>query len=144
MGNSAGKETRSESPLYESPPVVGAASSSRRPRARSSGGERHSSLAATRSAVRHALNMEETVDGGYLVPQGVYSGPQDFKARVVRQLMVSRCRRTSRASSVLLAALSVRVYCTILSVVRILIDFFSFFSTDRPTTSPVLQRARRL
>lgn len=28
------------------------------------------------------------VDGGYLQPQGVYTGPQDFKYQVVRQLIV--------------------------------------------------------
>lgn len=31
---------------------------------------------------------EEHVDGGYLVTQGVYVGPEDFNKAVVRQLMV--------------------------------------------------------
>lgn len=31
---------------------------------------------------------EEHVDGGYLVTQGVYVGPEDFSKPVVRQLMV--------------------------------------------------------
>lgn len=35
------------------------------------------------------LDPTETVDGGYLQPQGVYTGPQDFKYKVVRQLIVS-------------------------------------------------------
>lgn len=34
------------------------------------------------------LDLSETVDGGYLQPQGVYTGPQDFKYKVVRQLIV--------------------------------------------------------
>ncbi|KAK7203770.1 hypothetical protein BZA70DRAFT_59503 [Myxozyma melibiosi] len=103
MGNSAGKESRAGDPLYDAPPALGAAaaaggsasspstSSSRRySRHRQSSSASGSGLAATRSAVRHALNIEETVDGGYLVPQGVYSGTPDFKARVVRQLMIER------------------------------------------------------
>lgn len=32
---------------------------------------------------------EEHVDGGYLVTQGVYVGPEDFSKAMVRQLMVS-------------------------------------------------------
>lgn len=32
----------------------------------------------------------ETVDGGYLFPQGVYNGPQDFKLSVVRDLIIRR------------------------------------------------------
>ncbi|ANB14458.1 Sip5p [Sugiyamaella lignohabitans] len=35
-------------------------------------------------------DVSEMVDGGYLVPQGVYSGPQDFKAKVVRNLIIER------------------------------------------------------
>lgn len=31
---------------------------------------------------------EEHVDGGYLVTQGVYVGPEDFSKPMVRQLMV--------------------------------------------------------
>lgn len=34
---------------------------------------------------------EEHVDGGYLVTQGVYTGPEDFNKAVVRQLMVGYC-----------------------------------------------------
>ncbi|OOF96251.1 hypothetical protein ASPCADRAFT_206451 [Aspergillus carbonarius ITEM 5010] len=33
---------------------------------------------------------EEHVDGGYLVTQGVYTGPEDFNKAVVRQLMIER------------------------------------------------------
>ncbi|VVT49907.1 uncharacterized protein SAPINGB_P002503 [Magnusiomyces paraingens] len=36
------------------------------------------------------LDTSETVDGGYLQPQGVYTGPQDFKYKVVRQLIIDR------------------------------------------------------
>lgn len=32
---------------------------------------------------------DEHVDGGYLVTQGVYTGPEDFSKPVVRHLMVS-------------------------------------------------------
>lgn len=31
---------------------------------------------------------EEHVDGGYLVTQGVYVGPEDFSKSIVRQLIV--------------------------------------------------------
>ena len=31
---------------------------------------------------------EEHVDGGYLVTQGVYVGPEDFNKAIVRQFMV--------------------------------------------------------
>ena len=33
---------------------------------------------------------EEHIDGGFLVTQGVYVGPEDFSKGIVRQLMVSR------------------------------------------------------
>ncbi|RMD43480.1 hypothetical protein DV735_g1630, partial [Chaetothyriales sp. CBS 134920] len=33
---------------------------------------------------------EESVDGGYLVTQGVYVGPEDYNKAVVRQLMIER------------------------------------------------------
>lgn len=36
------------------------------------------------------LDPSEMVDGGYLQPQGVYSGPQDFKYKVVRELIIDR------------------------------------------------------
>lgn len=32
---------------------------------------------------------EESVDGGYLVTLGTYTGPEDFSKATVRQLMVS-------------------------------------------------------
>lgn len=38
---------------------------------------------------RERSMKEEHVDGGYLVTQGVYTGPEDFNKAVVRQLMVS-------------------------------------------------------
>ncbi|TVY55330.1 Protein sip5 [Lachnellula cervina] len=34
--------------------------------------------------------QEESVDGGYLVTLGVYSGPEDFNKSIVRQLMIER------------------------------------------------------
>lgn len=36
------------------------------------------------------VDPNEQVDGGYLVPQGVYTGPQDFDLGVVKALMTSR------------------------------------------------------
>lgn len=36
------------------------------------------------------VDPNEQVDGGYLVPQGVYTGPQDFDILVVKNLMSSR------------------------------------------------------
>ncbi|KAG5368273.1 Protein SIP5 [Yarrowia sp. C11] len=36
------------------------------------------------------VDPNEQVDGGYLVPQGVYTGPQDFDILVVKSLMTSR------------------------------------------------------
>lgn len=36
------------------------------------------------------LDPSEMVDGGYLQPQGVYTGPQDFKYKVVRELIIDR------------------------------------------------------
>lgn len=38
---------------------------------------------------RERSMKEEHVDGGYLVTQGVYVGPEDFSKAMVRQLMVS-------------------------------------------------------
>lgn len=36
------------------------------------------------------IDPSERVDGGFLFPQGVYTGPQDFKANVVRSLIINR------------------------------------------------------
>lgn len=38
---------------------------------------------------RERSMREEHVDGGYLVTQGVYVGPEDFSKAAVRQLMVN-------------------------------------------------------
>lgn len=37
---------------------------------------------------RERSMKEEHVDGGYLVTQGVYTGPEDFNKAIVRQFMV--------------------------------------------------------
>lgn len=42
----------------------------------------------TRERERERSMREENVDGGYLVTQGVYTGIEDYKKNVVRQLMV--------------------------------------------------------
>jgi hypothetical protein len=34
---------------------------------------------------------EESVDGGYLVTQGVYTGIEDYNKAIVRHLMVCYC-----------------------------------------------------
>ncbi|KAI9793219.1 MAG: SNF1-interacting protein [Peltula sp. TS41687] len=44
----------------------------------------------TRAKERERSMREEGVDGGYLVTQGVYTGPEDFNKAVVRQLMIER------------------------------------------------------
>lgn len=41
-----------------------------------------------REKERERSMREESVDGGYLVTQGVYTGSEDFNKWVVRQLMV--------------------------------------------------------
>ena len=43
---------------------------------------------AARVKERERSMAEETVDGGYLVTQGVYVGAEDFSKAMVRQLMV--------------------------------------------------------
>ncbi|KAI9741698.1 MAG: SNF1-interacting protein [Cirrosporium novae-zelandiae] len=43
-----------------------------------------------RLAERERSMKEESVDGGFLVTQGVYVGPEDFNKQVVRQLMIER------------------------------------------------------
>lgn len=43
---------------------------------------------AARVKERERSMKEEHVDGGYLVTQGVYVGPEDFSKPMVRQLMV--------------------------------------------------------
>ncbi|KAK9332960.1 hypothetical protein V1520DRAFT_380672 [Lipomyces starkeyi] len=103
MGNSAAKEAREGSTpdayrpasarRHSSASDVSGASSHRTFRSHSNHGHRdnHSGVvSSTRSSIRHALNLDEQVDGGYLVTHGVYTGPQDFKARIVRQLQVER------------------------------------------------------
>ncbi|PLB44713.1 hypothetical protein P170DRAFT_265511 [Aspergillus steynii IBT 23096] len=45
---------------------------------------------AARVKERERSMREEHVDGGYLVTQGVYTGPEDFNKAVVRQLMIER------------------------------------------------------
>ena len=44
---------------------------------------------ANRERERERSIREESVDGGYLVTQGVYTGIEDYSKPVVRQLMVS-------------------------------------------------------
>lgn len=51
---------------------------------------------AERERIARALEREkslkhESVDGGYLVTLGVYTGPEDFSKTAVRQLQVSQC-----------------------------------------------------
>ncbi|WEW59032.1 SNF1-interacting protein [Emydomyces testavorans] len=45
---------------------------------------------AARIKERERSVKEEHVDGGYLVTQGVYVGPEDFNKSIVRQLMIER------------------------------------------------------
>jgi hypothetical protein len=46
-----------------------------------------------RIAERERSIREESVDGGFLVTMGTYTGPEDFNKPIVRQLQV--CRRPS-------------------------------------------------
>ena len=46
-----------------------------------------------RAKERERSMKEEHVDGGYLVTQGVYTGPEDFNRAIVRQMMVSSSYR---------------------------------------------------
>ncbi|KAA8892787.1 hypothetical protein FN846DRAFT_626080, partial [Sphaerosporella brunnea] len=43
-----------------------------------------------RQRERERSRMEESIDGGFLVTHGVYSGTEDFKDRIVRHLMIQR------------------------------------------------------
>ncbi|EEH44130.1 uncharacterized protein PADG_00419 [Paracoccidioides brasiliensis Pb18] len=43
-----------------------------------------------RDKERERSMREEHVDGGYLVTQGIYPGPEDFNKAIVRQLMIER------------------------------------------------------
>lgn len=45
---------------------------------------------AIRAKERERSMREEHVDGGYLVTQGVYTGPEDFNRGIVRQFMIER------------------------------------------------------
>jgi hypothetical protein len=47
---------------------------------------------ANREIERERSMRDESVDGGYLVTQGTYTGLEDFNKSVVRQLMVSSAR----------------------------------------------------
>lgn len=44
-----------------------------------------------REKERERSMRDESVDGGYLVTQGVYTGVEDFSKATVRQLMVLFC-----------------------------------------------------
>ncbi|KAK9468890.1 hypothetical protein V1512DRAFT_220473 [Lipomyces arxii] len=93
MGNSAGKEQHLAVPssrVGQSRRHSSASEISTSSRASADRDGRAGLAAVTSSKIRHALNLDEMVDGGFLVPQGVYTGLQDFKARIVRQLQIER------------------------------------------------------
>ena len=52
---------------------------------------------AARLKERERSMREESVDGGYLVTQGVYTGIEDYNKAVVRQLMVRRMASSALA-----------------------------------------------
>lgn len=62
-------------------------SSSRTSCSHHSGAKPHKSR---REGYEMIIDPNETVDGGYLFPQGVYHGGQDFKVSVVRDMIVKR------------------------------------------------------
>ncbi|RPA77644.1 hypothetical protein BJ508DRAFT_330026 [Ascobolus immersus RN42] len=52
--------------------------------------EKERLAAIEREKERERSMREENVDGGFLVTQGVYTGAEDFKHKIVRQLMIER------------------------------------------------------
>ncbi|KAK9478831.1 hypothetical protein V1514DRAFT_46211 [Lipomyces japonicus] len=97
MGNTVGREQREQVDLRRRSAGSISTSSLTSSTSQGNGGggsenagarnRHHDRVTAT---IRQALNLEDTVDGGFLVPQGVYTGPQDYKIRIVKQLMVER------------------------------------------------------
>lgn len=51
--------------------------------------EKERLAAIERERERERSMREENVDGGFLVTQGVYTGAEDFRHKIVRQLMVN-------------------------------------------------------
>lgn len=97
MGNTVTKETPPESPSFHgrgsfSLSSHGQNSSSRRltDSRKDREIERQRRHAKRKEAYQLIIDPSETVDGGYLFPQGVYYGPQDFKVAVVRDLIIRR------------------------------------------------------
>lgn len=105
---SGGGDGRSNLPFFSisGSSGVGAGSSALEPR-RETRQEREARRAErdriAREKERERSMKEESVDGGYLVTQGVYIGPEDFSKAVVRQLMVSRPHFTLSFKSILLS-----------------------------------------
>lgn len=96
MGNTVTKESPSGSPQFYRPDYTSGTShdhigSSRRNSSRKGRDtDRHRRHAKRKEAYQLIIDPSETVDGGYLFPQGVYYGPQDFKVAVVRDLIIRR------------------------------------------------------
>lgn len=80
MGNVPGKETQGRNARSFSEDYHDPQTRSKRP----------SAPREKKREPRVFVDPNEQVDGGYLVPQGVYTGPQDFDLLVVKQLMVGR------------------------------------------------------
>jgi hypothetical protein len=96
MGNVSTKEARSRSNSGRSSSVSQPSNQSTRRHHRSArnqagtGGDRAKGSDKKSNGGSLVLDPNEMVDGGYLAPHGVYSGPQTYKHKIVRQLMIER------------------------------------------------------
>lgn len=88
-------DSRSRSRRDQSDALFGLAGSSREARERDREAEKAAREARRQERERERQRekerslREESVDGGFLVTHGVYTGPEDFKDKIVRQLIVS-------------------------------------------------------
>lgn len=83
----AGSSRRS---LLRSTPTDSASSSSSSRHAGSRKGKSKNKYKYQEPTHNLVLDTSESVDGGYLQPQGVYPGPHDFNYKIVRQLLIDR------------------------------------------------------
>lgn len=94
MGNVSTKEARSRSNSGRSSSLSQPSGQSKRhhrsARNQATGGDRAKGSDKKSNGGSLVLDPNEMVDGGYLAPHGVYSGPQTYKHKAVRQLMIER------------------------------------------------------
>ena len=75
--------------IRSGPPAEGSGSEIRRESKQEREARKLEKERIAREKERERSMREESVDGGYLVTQGVYTGIEDYNKGVVRQLMVS-------------------------------------------------------